>query len=358
MDADQFRQLLAATKRKARRPDNYSSGDPLEWITWRRNTTRIITLNGWDNADDLEKAKNEIRVSITGSADVVSADIQPIAGETVAALLDRLQARFCPAAQTQNARVAYDQASQSPTENILAFHGRLRALFTRAHPNLADGIEDNNMLIRKFVLGLIDADVKQWTLSADPATYAAALETAQNRAAVGVVLAASTGGKVPTVNAINDGSSTPSTSSVNTSLRRGGVPQFAGANPTTGGTGGGNCWGCGSPNHMMRDCPRGAARGARGAARGRGGGRGRGSGSGNPRGGWRGRGRGGRGGSGRGRRSLNSIAEDGAEDRDVSEAHGASVNAMGDGSNEDYVDVVTAAVQQVERALDGYSDSE
>ena len=57
MDADQFRQLLAATKRKARRPDNYSSGDPLEWITWRRNTTRIITLNGWDNADDLEKAK-------------------------------------------------------------------------------------------------------------------------------------------------------------------------------------------------------------------------------------------------------------------------------------------------------------
>ena len=245
MDADQFRQLLAATKRKARRPEIYSSGDPLEWITWRRNTTRILTLNGWDDADNLARAKNEIRVSITGQADVVAADIQPIDGETVEALFNRLQARFCPAAQTQNARVAYEQASQSPNENILGFHGRLRALFVRAHPDLAAGIENNVMLIRKFILGLIDADVKQWTLSADPATYAAALETAQNRAAVGVVLAATAGGKVPTVNAINDGSLTPSTSSVNMSLRRGGVPQFAGANPTAGGgTGGACCWGC------------------------------------------------------------------------------------------------------------------
>ena len=339
MDAAQLQQLIAAASRKSRRPEIYSSGCPLEWQTWRRNTTRIITLNNWNDAANLPRAKNEIRVSITGNADITAADIQPVDGETVENLLDRLQARFCPAAQSQYARVAFDQCVQSPNEDILAFHSRLRALFTRAHPALAGDLENNHVLIRKFILALIDADVKQWTLSADPATFAVALETAQNRAAVGAVLSSHVGrgGKLSAmegINAVYDGTRTPSTAGANAALRRGGLSAATMA-PGNANQNGNCCWTCGSPSHLMRSCPKAPAEGAgQGGGRGRGGfNRGRGWG----RGGGRGRGRGGRGAGrgGRGGRALNAIGKEEEE-------------AEGD---DEYVDAISAVAQQVEDAM-------
>ena len=353
LDADQLQQLLRAAGRRPRRPENYSSADPLEWITWRRNASRIITLNGWDDGDNLARAKNEIRVSITGNADVVVADIQPLgAAETLEEFLDRLQARFCPAAQSQYARMAYDQATQNPSEDILGWHGRLRALFTRAHPGLAADLENNNILIRKFVVGLIDADVKQWTLSADPATYAVALTVSQNRAAVGAVLSGGKASSVSSINAVDDGSGTPSTAGINTTLRRNGITQQTGTNAAPAVGGGGLCWRCGSPNHLMRDCPRVPANGGARGGRGRGG-RGRGFGGG--RGAGRGRGRGGRPSGGRGGRSLNSMGEGGGEGQEgAAGGRDGGVNSLEEQEyDEGYIDAISAAAQRVESALDG-----
>ena len=88
--------FLAARQKRSTRPDNFFSGDPIEYLIWRRNTMRLCEQDGWNNAHNSAKAKIMILVSLTGRAELIAADIRPIDGETVEALLDRLQERFLP----------------------------------------------------------------------------------------------------------------------------------------------------------------------------------------------------------------------------------------------------------------------
>ena len=114
MNAEQFAEFLTATQRpRARRPEVFESGDGTEWLTWRRNFLILIELNGWTGGEGNDqqqrrrtRAKREARASIKGQADLMVADIQPADNdETVAAFLNRLQARFLPAAESNFAKV-------------------------------------------------------------------------------------------------------------------------------------------------------------------------------------------------------------------------------------------------------------
>ena len=190
-------------------------------------------------------------------------------------------------------------------------------LFGRANPNQADGAENNDTLIRKFTLGLCSNVVKSFTLEGAPATYAAALDRAQNKAACEAVVSGhiSAGTKITSLSApdqlfpgttnqlvmgaLTDGTSTPSTTQATAALRRGTL--F----PNSGTVNKPKCWGCGSTDHFLALCPnsrngnnamgRGGGRGGwgRGRARGRGG---------PPRGA-----AGGRGGGGGKRRRMNAV---------------------------------------------------
>ena len=88
--------FLAARQKRSTRPDNFFSGDPIEYLIWRRNTMRLFERNGWNNARNSAKAKIMILISLAGRAALITADIRPIDSETVEALLDRLQERFLP----------------------------------------------------------------------------------------------------------------------------------------------------------------------------------------------------------------------------------------------------------------------
>ena len=311
MNEDQFREFLNANNTNLKnlsirtiRPDPFSSADGQEWLIWRKNYEEMVSLNKWDNQEHRERSKKEAFCKITGEAkrrilNLTSNGEQ----ETLAAFLDRIQSRYLTPAASEQAKSEYDACVQLPNEDILTYQSRMRQIYIRAHPDNAATLEDDSQLRRKFIMGLLNPVIKTYVFDQRPATYAAAGEAAMNKAATEATVGGAPvpGGQINSfggMNAVQDGSSTPSTSQANRNLRRNGPSGSAPASAPL-------CWTCGQPGHLARECDRVDSNAMvdtmrRGRGRGRRGGGGRGA----PR---RGRGRGSATAPGRGRRRLNNI---------------------------------------------------
>lgn len=314
MDQAQFARFIdtmAGMRIRTRRPETFSSGDGPEWLVWRENYITMVGLNGWGDAAHLDRSKNEALASIAGHAKRLVAGIQSAgANETLNQFLDRLQARYLPAAGARLAKTEFEGVSQLPGEQIISWHGRLRVLFVRAFPDQQANADNAEQLIRRFILGLSSTVIKTYVLDHNPQTYAAALDHANDKAATEAAVAGQqvAGGKISamdpmdpdaSLNFVYDGTSTPSTAQANQRLRKMGP---AGAPSSSAPSSAPLCWNCGKAGHYQRDCRQNPAVSA--VRRGRGRGRGARGGRGQP-----GKGRGSRsGGSGRGaKRSVNNI---------------------------------------------------
>ncbi len=265
MDANQLQLVLAAARPRpiGKKLTLFSSGDGVEWRTWRKQYNHAVAINGWDNARQL----HEIAGSMDGSAALSVDDIDPAVNNmTPAQLLDAYELRFLPEAAGQLARTEFKGARQNVGETILQWHSRVRGLFTRAYPQ--GNVHDDRHLIETFYEGLVDAPVRRYVFDAHPATFAAALTVAQNKSATEAFMAK--GNAPPPINALDNGV----------------------------------CWHCEQAGHQKRDC-RIYAKIKKELSRngGYGGGKPRGDGQSKPRGGGagQGRGRGGRSSRGRGR---------------------------------------------------------
>lgn len=233
---------------RTRRPEPFSSGDGAEWLIWRQNFEVCLELNEWNTQETRARAKNEALASITGEAKRQITELRSNGdNETVAEFLNRIQARYLPEAATQFAKAEYDGCSQLPGEKLINWHGRLRVLFVRAFPAQAANAEQNEQLIRKYMLGLTSTTIKTHVLDGAPATYADALARAQNKAATEATVAGSAipGGKVMQIGAID----TPSTAQANRNLRRRGPEPQVGAPSQVQ-----LCWSCGKAGHYSREC--------------------------------------------------------------------------------------------------------
>ena len=151
------------------------------WLGWRDSFENTVALNGYN---DLEQ-RLALAGAMKGKAKLATMDIkvqEPINGQqpTIALALVAYQERFMPAAASHLARTKFEAAKQGPTEEILDYHSRLRALFAQAYPNAAD----DTMLIRNFVRGLRRRELRVQAMRVDPQTYPAALAAAQHEAAV------------------------------------------------------------------------------------------------------------------------------------------------------------------------------
>ena len=294
MNAEQFAQFtnaMAGIRIRTKRPEIFSSGEGAEWLVWRANFLVIVSLNGWDDAQHLLRAKNEALSSITGIARQRIAHIAPGGdNETLANFLNRIQLVYLPAAASQTAKSEYDRCTQLPTETIEDYASRLRTIFMRAYPAQAADFDGHEPLIRKFMLGMSNIVLKTHCFDHNPVTYAGALELAQNKAATEANVA---GSHVPGsrgahgIGAMGGNNSPPrSTTEATRELRRRG-PNAGGAGPAA------LCWTCGKEGHYARECRSGGRNNPAVGNVGRGRGRGR------------GRGQGARGRSGRGRGGQN-----------------------------------------------------
>lgn len=231
MNEAQLTRFLAALPRQYKKPSVFSTGDGAEWRTWRRNFMTIQVMQAWED----QRARREAASAMEGNAARVVQDI-PVDGDNnalgIAAFLDLYEARFLPAAAGQLSRVDFRVATQQPDETILAWHTRLREVFTRAFPQ--GNAHNDQHLIEKFVLGMADANVVSYTYDHHPETYGAALVHAQNKAATQAVIAGRSSAGIQSLSAATS----------------------AKATNAIGGQQGGpdGCWYCGDKSHVRKDC--------------------------------------------------------------------------------------------------------
>ena len=179
------RNLAQAMRPDGKKPREFSSGDPVDWSIWRRNFITTVEINGWNH----HRSRRELHSSMVGEAaekvhDIPSgaiiapgdADAQPYVQ-----LLDLYEGRFAPQAATDLTRAEVRSNAQKENESILAWHARMRRIFTRAYPGMTPAqIEANQDLRDCFILGLANPVVRKDTLKVRPVQYNLCLEEAQN----------------------------------------------------------------------------------------------------------------------------------------------------------------------------------
>jgi hypothetical protein len=255
MDTVQFEKFCRMIKADKKKLSHFSSGDGLEWITWKKHFELVCDINGWKgepnaNAADLliadEKMRREAKASMSGLAARMVSDLQhDAAGVDIEQLLTKFESRFLPQAASDLARMMFRQACQLEGETAIQWHTRARELYHRAQPTA--NLETAQELKDCFVLGLRIREVKQCVWDAKPPTLSECLEKATNKEA-GLL--------------VTQGYALGPPTAVET-RRRSGInamnPQFNRGDNKGDNQRGRNklvCWNCGDPNHFKRDCPK------------------------------------------------------------------------------------------------------
>ena len=98
-DADFLQRVVGAVRPESIKVEKFSSGDPVEWISWRNNFKIAAGANGWNN----QKQRRVIATAMTGKVKTHVESI-PIEDNDQAAdaarLLDAYERRFAPPAAT------------------------------------------------------------------------------------------------------------------------------------------------------------------------------------------------------------------------------------------------------------------
>jgi hypothetical protein len=252
MDAAQFERFCRVAKNDKKKLSTFSTGDGLDWITWRKHFDLVCAINEWtvdaavatvaEQATADSKMRREAKSSMTGSAARMVSDIQHDQnGMDITAMLVRFESRFLPAAASDMARMLFRQACQMEGETAMQWHTRARELYHRAHP--AADLEEALELRDCFVLGLRIREVKSCVWDAKPATMSECLEKATNKEAGMLVTQGYALGPPTAVEARRK----PGINALNQQFNRG--DNQRGRNKLV-------CWNCGDPGHFKRDCPK------------------------------------------------------------------------------------------------------
>ena len=207
-----------------------------DWLVFKRHFQAYAQLNGYND----QEQRLALAGCMVGKAALATLDIDVTANinnvpPTINAVIQLYEARFLPAAASQLSRVRFDQARQGTSESILDYHSRLRSLYNQAYPNNAD----DTLLIRRFVMGLRKKELRMQAMRDRPATYAAALVSAQNESSVLQLV------KVTELGAAPAGEEPMEIGAINQARR----PQPPPQNQVKG-----TCHFCGQTGHWKRNC--------------------------------------------------------------------------------------------------------
>lgn len=154
-----------------------NSTTPEAWLRFRPAYTLYAAIQHWDDAH----AKQECFLALREKASDVLRDInyqQP--DLTLDGLLDLYEARLVTPEAVAVSRREFKATRQRPDETIVEWHGRLRTLYRRVHPQLVD-VEHAPDLIEKFAEGAADQEVYKLVTNLAPDTYTMALVIAQRQ---------------------------------------------------------------------------------------------------------------------------------------------------------------------------------
>ncbi len=253
----QLRTLIQGiTPSVGRRVPTLSACDPESWLAWSTTWENVVKLRGWDAAGQEETRIKNFVAALEGPAARAVAHIDPAHDPdhannayTYDDLKAAYQRVFLPPAASHLALTQYNVARQQDQEALLAYHTRMRELFSRAYPNKT--AQTDTELINRFILGLQHPQVRDRTWDAHPETYSEALSVATSKAAGVLVMQATGGGRrAGGVGALGVGD-------LQVAGSGGAAAVVAGVDGAGARRRGGDntCYNCGSPDHFKRDCP-------------------------------------------------------------------------------------------------------
>ena len=152
-----------------------------DWLSFKRHFITISNLCGYND----QQKRYALAGAMDGNAALATRDIDvdaQVAGwpPTIDNVMALFEARFLPASASKLAQAHFDNARQGPNETILNYHSRMRSLYNQAWPQAADDL----LLIRRFIFGLRKRELRMQAMRSGPATYAEALEVAQDEISV------------------------------------------------------------------------------------------------------------------------------------------------------------------------------
>ena len=229
----------------------YNNDRPEEWLDWRMTLEKGMLLKtNWS----LDEKKKHVQFLMRKNAAHSIANIPLGLGDptrTLGILLDEYEAQFTAGRGTSSALDELARARQKPEETIHAWAGRYRGLHRRAHPNWADR-ETSLEFIRKWIMGLYNDEVRNWTLKLPQKTLIEAIETA-NRAESGAHMDQMVKRSINSINEMHLTSERQGQNMMETEQQRQGL-EYMGPNPGPSRRGPpGGCWQCGK-DHLVREC--------------------------------------------------------------------------------------------------------
>lgn len=156
--------------------ENLSVSTPEKWMSFRQHFLAVLDTKNWT----VQQAKRELKAAFRDEAAncITGIDFNINNAEvTVVDILNLLDARFLAGRGTSRAIEDFRSATQSGSETIQGFYGRLWSLYQRAYPNNPEGNRDIN-LINQFNQGLKDSQVRIHQCMANHDTLDLALQRA------------------------------------------------------------------------------------------------------------------------------------------------------------------------------------
>ena len=158
----------------------YDGKEEDDWTSFREAFVNNSRFHGYSD----QQAKWALKSCMKGPAFL---SIQGLDHEddqlSATDLLNAYEAKFMPLAASDLSRARFETATQEAKEHLLQWHGRLQMLFVRAYGGHGQAMGEA-MLIRAFARGIRNRRIREHVLRSQPATYDAALGSAQTEQAV------------------------------------------------------------------------------------------------------------------------------------------------------------------------------
>ncbi len=169
------------------------TGDATALAIWISRFETVSNIAGWNDT----RMKAELKSGMSGAAAVVMRDINIKGPRTFNQVKADFQDRFITPADSDHARADFSLAQQGVEEGLLEFHSRLRELFTRAYQAALGNIDAAPMgqiLRDRFISGLLNPAIKEYTWGQRPANYMECLAVVQRKQATLQLLSPSSQG--------------------------------------------------------------------------------------------------------------------------------------------------------------------